>query len=72
VKVQVFNRVEGGVREAGYQLFSDHRLVKYVNEMIFGSEPGGPAGDKSEAVSEQEAADLVKLVNTLGSARQTL
>jgi hypothetical protein len=72
VKVQVFNRVEGGVHEAGYQLFSDHRLMKYVNEMIFGAEPGGPAGNNTENVSEQEAADLVQLVNSLGSARQTL
>lgn len=73
IKVQVFHRVSGGVREEGFQLFSDHRLVKYVNEMIFGSKAGGTAtGADVEPVSEEEAADLLKLVNGLQNARQTL
>lgn len=72
VKVQVFERVDRGVREAGYQLFSDHRLVKYVNEMIFGTAPGTATGNQMEEVSEEEAAKVLGLVNDLGSARQTL
>jgi hypothetical protein len=72
VKVQVFKRVDGGVHETGYQLFSDHRMIKYVNEMIFGAQPGTAAGDKTEEVSESEAAGMLALVNTLGNARQTL
>ncbi len=72
IKVQVFERVDGGVRETGYQLFSDHRLMKYVNEMIFGNAPGTATGNTNEAVEEQEAASLVELVNGLGGARQTL
>ena len=72
VKVQIFERVSGGVRERGYQLFGDHRMVKYVNEMIFGTAPGTAAGDKMEPVPEEEAAMLLKLVNDLGGARQTL
>jgi hypothetical protein len=72
VKVQVFKRVNGGVHETGYQLFSDHRMIKYVNEMIFGAQPGTAAGDKTEEVSESEAAGMLALVNTLGNARQTL
>jgi hypothetical protein len=72
VKVQIFNRVAGGVRELGYQLFGDHRLMKYTNEMIFGTAPGTAAGDKLEQVSEQEAAQVLATVNTLASARQTL
>lgn len=72
VKVQVFHRVSGGVREEGFQLFADHRLVKYVNEMIFGSKPGTASGNDPEPVSEEEAAGLLKLVNSLQNARQTL
>ena len=73
VKVQVFVRVPGGVHEMGYQLFSDHRFLKYDNAMIFGNRPGGtPAGDKPEEVTETDGQELVKLVNSLGSARQTL
>jgi len=73
IKVQVFHRVDRGVREEAYQLFSDHRLVKYVNEMVFGIQPGGtPAGTDMEPVSEEEAAKLLELVNSLQNARQTL
>ena len=72
VKVQVFERVQGGVHESGYQLFGDHRFMKYVNEMIFGNQPGTAAGDKSEEVSEKEAGEVLAMVNSLGSARQTL
>jgi hypothetical protein len=72
LKVQVFKRVDGGVHETGYQLFGDHRLLKYVNEMIFGTAPGTAAGDRSEEVSEEEAGRVLELVNTLGGARQTL
>jgi len=72
VRVQVFKRVNRGVREEGYQLFGDHRFVKYVNEMIFGAAPGTADGNKNEPVSEKEAGELLTLVNGLGSARQTL
>lgn len=72
IKVQVFKRVDGGVHETGYQLFGDHRLVKYENAMIFGTSPGTPAGDKMEDVSEKEATDLLQVVNALSGARQTL
>jgi hypothetical protein len=71
-KVQVFSRVDGGVREVGYQLFGDHRLVKYTNEMIFGTQPGTAAGDTMQDVAETEAQSIVALINGLGSARQTL
>lgn len=72
VKVQVFMRVDGGVHETGYQLFGDHRLAKYVNEMIFGTTPGTASGNQQEEVSENEAAKLLELVNGLVNARQTL
>ena len=71
-KVQVFNRVDGGVREVGYQLFPDHRLTQYVNEMIFGTQTGTAAGDKTRDVTETEAAQVLTLINSLGNARQTL
>lgn len=72
VKVQVFERVDGGVHETGYQLFGDHRLIKYDNDMIFGTTSGTAAGDQTEEVTEAEAVSLLELVNTLGGARQTL
>lgn len=72
IKVQRFVRVDHGVRETGYQLFSDHRLMKYENDMIFGTQPNTPAGNQSEAVSETEASAVLNLVNSLTSARQTL
>ncbi len=72
IKVQRFERVTGGVREQGYQLLGNHRLTKYTNEMIFGTKPGTAAGDEQEEVSEDEAAQLVALVNGLTQARQTL
>jgi hypothetical protein len=70
-KVQVLKRVDGGVHETGYQLFTDHRFVKYNNDMIFGAQPGA-AGDKMEDVTEAEAHELLDLLGTLTSARQTL
>ncbi|HEY6736572.1 MAG TPA: hypothetical protein VI322_02540 [Candidatus Saccharimonadia bacterium] len=72
VKIQQFVRVDHGVREAGYQLFGDHRFLKYTNEMIFGTQPNTAAGNQTEDVSEAEAADLLNLVNSLTTARQTL
>jgi hypothetical protein len=72
VKLQVFDRVKGGVHETGYRLFADHRFEKYQNDMIFGTEPGTATGDVSEQVSEMEAQQLLALVNSLTTARQTL
>ncbi|HVQ44100.1 MAG TPA: hypothetical protein VMT30_04000 [Candidatus Saccharimonadia bacterium] len=72
IKVQVLERVEGGVQETGYQIFSDHRMTKYENAMIFGNQPGHAADRPDEDVTEQEAADLVKVLGLLTEARQTL
>lgn len=72
IKVQVFERVNGGVRESGYQIFSDHRMTKFVNEMIFGTQPGTASGNSSEDVSEEEASRLILEINALTQARQTL
>lgn len=72
IKVQVFQRVDGGVREAGYQIFSDHRMSKFVNEMIFGkNKPGATVPLQNEEVTEKEAVELLTLVNSLTQARQT-
>ena len=73
VKVQVLQRVNGGVHETGYHLYSDHRFDKYENDMIFGQQPPtGADGSTSTTVSEQEAQLLLQLVGSLTSARQTL
>ncbi|HSX02198.1 MAG TPA: hypothetical protein VLI05_02665 [Candidatus Saccharimonadia bacterium] len=74
IKVQVLQRVKGGVHETGYQLFGDHRLEKYQNNMIFGAGAGNSTtGDSTGApVTEIEAKQLLELVSSLQSARQTL
>jgi len=72
IKVQLFERVDGGVRETGYQIFSDHRMTKHVNEMIFGTKPGTAAGNVDEDVTEKEAQGLIAEINALNDARQTL
>ena len=72
IKVQVLRRVSGGVRETGYQIFSDHRFMKLVNEMIFGNKPGAVEVNQSEEVSEKEALELITLINSLTQARQPL
>ena len=71
IKVQVLQRVAGGVHESSYQLYADHRLEKAQNDMIFGTQ--NPAdGSVSETVSDTEAHQLLELVNSLQTARQTL
>lgn len=72
LKVQVYQRVTGGVHETGYNLYGDHRLAKYENDMIFGSGKGGDDGSTTEPVTEEEAQQLLGLVNGLGNARQTV
>ena len=72
IKVQVSERVEGGVRQTDYQIFSDHRMMKTVNEMIFGTQPGTATGNDSEEVGEEEAAKVAALIRSLTEARQTL
>lgn len=72
IKVQIFERVDGGVCETAYQIFSDHRMTKVTNEMIFGTKPGTAAGNASEEVSEEEAAALNQEIAALTQARQTL
>jgi len=72
IKVQVFERVAGGVRETGYQIFSDHRMTKFVNDMIFGTKPAGSGDQVSDEVSEAEATELIQVMGALGEARQTL
>lgn len=72
VKVQVFKRIQGGVHETGYQLFGDHRLVKYENEMLFGTKPSSATGNEMSEVSDSEAVGVITLVNSLQTARQTL
>jgi hypothetical protein len=71
VKVQILQRVDGGIHESSYQLYGDHRLEKAQNDMIFGIEKASD-GSKSETVTESEAHQLLELVNSLQNARQTL
>jgi hypothetical protein len=73
VKVQVFRRVDGGVHETGYQLFSDRRFEKYDNAMIFGAGVGKSVDETTRSdVTQADAAQLLELVGSLQNARQTL
>ncbi len=74
VKVQVFARVDGGVHETGYQLYSDRRFEKYDNDMIFGANAKNSAdGTTNTEVTQEEADKLLQLLASLQtSARQTL
>ena len=73
VKVQVFQRVDGGVNETGYQLYADHHFDKYTNNMIFGTAPEGSTPTTSSPVTDEESKNLLVLVNSLQTeARQTL
>jgi hypothetical protein len=73
VKVQVLQRVTGGVHETGYQLFGDHRLTKYQNDMIFGKTAGQSLeNSESTPVTQSEAEQMIQLINSLQGARQTI
>lgn len=71
IKIQVLERVEGGVHETGYQLYSDHRLERYQTAMVFGTTPGGP-DTTGEPVTETEAAELLALVSALQTSARAL
>lgn len=71
IKVQVLERVKGGVHETGYQLYDDHRLERYQNAMIFGEGLSAPDA-AAEPVEEAEAAELVALVTALQSNARAL
>lgn len=64
LRIQVYERVEGGVHERSYALFSDRRFEVTENPMIFG-EPD-PVDEIPKPVDEGEAQALVALVGSLG------
>ncbi len=69
IKIQVLNRVEGGVHETGYQLYGDHRLERYENDMIFGAAADQVPTAEVVAVTEREAKVLLQLLDNLQAAR---
>ncbi|MBW4061031.1 hypothetical protein HJC99_00440 [Candidatus Saccharibacteria bacterium] len=71
VKVQILKRVAGGVRETGYQLYTDRRLESYENAMIFGTSPSG-ADLTGQAVTETTAAELLATVSSLQTTARAL
>jgi hypothetical protein len=74
IKIQVLQRVDGGVHETGYQIYGDHRFEKYQNDMVFGAPPdGSPSESATNApVTQAEAGQLIELVNGLQTARLML
>jgi hypothetical protein len=71
VKVQLFERVTGGVNETGYQIYGDHRMEKYRNAMIFGTAPSAP-DTAAEPVTEAEAKRVLDLVSALQTSARAL
>ena len=71
IKVQVLERVDGGVHEAGYQLYGDHRFEKYQTAMIFGTSSASP-DTTGEPVSEAEAQELLALIGALPTTARAL
>lgn len=73
IKVQIFRRVDGGVHEANYQLFMDHRFTRSENNMVFGVAPeNAPASEEGVDVTEEEAQTLIAQVNALTDARPAI
>lgn len=69
IKVQVFQRIDGGVHERSYQLYTDHRLERTDNEMIFGDAANGADGSIASPVTAAEANELLTLITSLQQAR---
>jgi hypothetical protein len=65
IKVQIFKRVKGGVRETSYHLYVDHRFERYDNDMIFGNAPTGADGTNGTTVTQAEADMLLQLLKDL-------
>lgn len=73
IRVQVFHRVENGVREEAFALYGDHRLEKTGNDMIFGRRTEGPSASAAPIpVSEEELGRIIALLSSLGPENQTL
>ncbi len=69
IRIQVLRRVDGGVEETAYQIFSDHRFTKFVNAMIFGKRPEASPQHETEDVAEVEASELLAQIHALADAR---
>lgn len=72
IKIQVFQRVDGGVRETIYRLYGDHRLTRETNLMIFGQAPDSPQVDQANDVTEDEAATLCTIVDSLNTDNERI
>lgn len=72
IKIQVFQRVDGGVKETIYRLYSDQRLTCEHNDMIFGQMPDKPQEGPAHPVTESEATDLCATIDSLGADNERL
>jgi hypothetical protein len=71
IKIQVLERVDGGVHETGYQIYEDLRFEKYQTAMIFGT-ASGTADTSGQPVSETEAQELIALLAALPNNARAL
>ena len=66
LKVQLFTRVEGGVRETCYEMFGDNRFERVENNMIFGKDGQDATSPARKPVSQDDAKELLAVLQTLG------
>jgi hypothetical protein len=65
MRIQIFERVEGGVVEMSYALFADHRFECTRNPMIFGDKAAVAENAAPTVVEEPTAQWLLELVHSL-------
>ena len=70
IRIQIFERVEGGVHEHSYALFNDRRFEATENPMIFGQAPA--ATEAVTTVDEPTAASILTSIETLSTDQQNL
>lgn len=68
VRVQVLSRVEGGVHETNFALFTDRRFEVSQNPMIFGSSATQTV-EPAATVDEATAQQLLSLIGHLPDAQ---
>ena len=65
LRIQIFERIHGGVRETSYALFTDRRFEQTVNPMIFSDRPGPGEMPKPTPVDESTAESLIEFIGRL-------
>jgi hypothetical protein len=67
LRVQILERVDGGVNETSYALYADQRFECTKNPMIFGDTSGPAETSTPTAVDEDTAEWLIQLIQSLAA-----